>query len=80
MAKRSYHRRGLRTFFSLIIRQISNMVGMFRMQWLVAGAIAAVAGLIAYRTIVPRMDRRRTHDAGAVSADWLANHRNLPGE
>jgi hypothetical protein len=56
------------------------MVGMFRMQWLVAGAIAAVAGLIAYRTLAPRMDRRRTHDAGAVSADWLANHRNLPRE
>jgi hypothetical protein len=57
-----------------------NMVGMFRMQWLVAGAIAAVAGLIAYRTLVPRLNRRRAHDAGSVSADWLANHRNLPGE
>jgi hypothetical protein len=53
---------------------------MFRMQWLVAGAIAAFAGLIAYRTLAPRMDRRRAHDAGAVSADWLANHRNLSGE
>lgn len=45
---------------------------------MVAGLVAVVAGLLAYRTLAPRARRRRPYDAGSVSNDWLAHHKNPP--
>jgi hypothetical protein len=48
------------------------------MPWMVAGLVAAFVGMIAYRTIAPRIRRRRPYDAGSVSTDWLAHHKQPP--
>jgi len=39
------------------------------------GLLGFAGVLFAYRTISPMRRRRKEHDAGAVSADWLQQQR-----
>jgi hypothetical protein len=43
--------------------------------WLALGALAFFGAILAYKTIVPLTRQRRKYDAGAVSQDWIQQHR-----
>jgi hypothetical protein len=45
------------------------------MLWLTLGAIGIAAMLFVYRTVRLMMRRRTKFDAGAVSEDWIEQHR-----
>jgi hypothetical protein len=48
------------------------------MTWLAGGLVATVMAILAYRALAPRVRRKRPFDAGSVSTDWLAHHKQPP--
>jgi hypothetical protein len=45
------------------------------MFWVTLGFIGVAGVLLIYKTIRPMTRRRRKFDAGAVSEDWIQQHR-----
>ena len=45
------------------------------MQFLIGGLVGFIGVVIAYRTIRPRIHRRRAYDGGVVSESWLQQQR-----
>jgi hypothetical protein len=45
------------------------------MLWIALGAIGIAGAMFVYRTVRPMTRRRRKFDAGAVSEDWIEQHR-----
>jgi hypothetical protein len=45
------------------------------MLWITLGAIGIAGVVFVYRTVRPMTRRRRKFDAGAVSEDWIEQHR-----
>ena len=45
------------------------------MLWITLGAIGIAGVMFVYRIVRPMMRRRRKFEAGAVSEDWIEQHR-----